>query len=82
MHLYWNLGNLQKSGSVVLMLCDKYLLLYMLSNGRRKQPSICRVEAWLIGFLSNTLNNTEATPQCTQPYVIVMKHLPTAEHAS
>lgn len=29
MHIYWDLGNLPKSGvSVVLMVCDKYLLLY------------------------------------------------------
>lgn len=43
---------------------------------------MCRVEVWLIGFLSNTLNNTEAATQCTQPYVTVMKHQPTTEHAS
>lgn len=39
---------------------DQYLLLYILSRGRRIQHSMCRVEVWLIGFLSNTVNNTEA----------------------
>lgn len=48
--------------------------------GGRAQLSVCRVQAWLIVFLSNSLNNVEGASQCTQPCGIVLECQLTAGH--
>lgn len=57
-------GISQNAGCVVFTVEDKYLLLYTLVGGRT-QLSVCRVQAWLIVFLSNSLNNVEGASMHT-----------------